>query len=481
MMIRTSFFALLSLVQVHWISGQTATRDSSKSEIQLSPQAAYERSIRPLEITRRSPQNWSEIELNALKVARENAQAECAARNPDQTTNSDLLPLARLCSFALQWQPVREASSKYLGTAPRASDAGAKGLPYLSLAFDYEVLACLNLKDEDGALSASRLMLQSVPYDVFVSEATNSTAEAVRFTRVSQAMELLKQRQPGILGRIKSFGTLDKAPATDSAQDASTNSSFPLHALYRDALALPLYLQFMNQPPAAAASYAELESTLPMDISPEDAMYIAEDRDQYLLLGKHLPSLNLISSLSSPSAALPQEINTRFENAAVFVLFPDWCDQCIQLGIDSKAKRDELATAKVRLFLLMAQASVDDTHSQISVINPHGTSEVRSGALTHHQKVRADQQAGTNTSPEVLLKGTPTLIVPNETLTDFAATDYPLIIAAGRNGMVRWMQRASEHALDSDGDIDRIVNQVLAHWPPEPHPTDATSSNMEKR
>ena len=72
-------------------------------------------------------------------------------------------------------------------------------------------------------------------------------------------------------------------------------------------------------------------------------------------------------------------------------------------------------------------------------------------------------------TPEALLQGTPTLIVPGQTLTDFTATDYPWIVAADRNGVVRWIERAPDNALASDGDVNRIVNLILANWPPRGH------------
>src|SRR5579859_5837476 len=72
-------------------------------ESQLTPQDVYERAVRPLEITRRAPQNWSDVEIKALKVARENAKAECIARSPEKLAGADLLGLAHLCAFALQW------------------------------------------------------------------------------------------------------------------------------------------------------------------------------------------------------------------------------------------------------------------------------------------------------------------------------------------------------------------------------------------
>jgi len=460
----TTLCTLLVLVLLKGLSAQAPAQDPLKSDTQLSPQAAYERSIRPLEITRRSPQNWSEVELDALKVARENAKAECVARDPDQSATSDLLALARLCAFSLQWQPVHLSASKYIAAVSHVVGVPPKSSSDVSLAYDYEVLACLALQDIDGALTASQKMLQTVRYDGLASEATNSTTEAIRFTRMPQALNLLKQREPSILERIKSFSA---SGGTESTSVTNVAAPLSLYALYHDALALPLYQQLIDQPQAAATSYAELEASVPANISSEDAMYIGEERRQYALLGQHLPVLKPVISLLSPAGALPQELNTRFENAAVFMLFPDWCNQCIKLGENSKAKYEELASAQVRFFLIMSQARSSDARPLALPGESTVIVNSRNSQQTRRQRIQVDQRPGVRTIPEPALEGTPTLIVPTETLAEFAATDFPLLIATDRNGIVRWIQRASEHALDSDGDIYRIVNQVIATWPPQ--------------
>ncbi len=58
---------------------------AAATDAQLSPGAAYEQAVRPVEITHRSIENWSDIETGALAVAIKQAQTafaveEAAAR-----------------------------------------------------------------------------------------------------------------------------------------------------------------------------------------------------------------------------------------------------------------------------------------------------------------------------------------------------------------------------------------------------------------
>jgi hypothetical protein len=68
--------------------------------------------------------------------------------------------------------------------------------------------------------------------------------------------------------------------------------------------------------------------------------------------------------------------------------------------------------------------------------------------------------------PAQLLMGTPTLIVPPETLNTFVATDFPLLIATDHNGIVRYIQTAPDNALVPGGLAEQIVDRITDQWPP---------------
>jgi hypothetical protein len=88
-------------------------------------------------------------------------------------------------------------------------------------------------------------------------------------------------------------------------------------------------------------------------------------------------------------------------------------------------------------------------------------------AAAQGQQFHIDQQIKIASDPDTLLLGTSTVVVPNETLNSFAAADYPLIIATDHNGIVRWIDRAPQNALDPEGEVDQIVKHILMTWPPE--------------
>jgi hypothetical protein len=442
---------------------------------QLSPQAAFDQSTRALEIIRRSPQNWSDVELAALKAAREQARIACIARNPDQLAGADLLALAHLCAFAQQWAVVGQAAGVYIGSVmPPASDlqAAAKQDPRvfrdLSTAFDYRIQSALNTEDPDVAFMAAKTMLRTVPYDEFVSEATGSTARYLHFIRPDDALELLRQRQPLVLDRIKASSPPAPSVPVSSVPVSSvpvSAASVPLPRLYADALALAALEQFTNHAQDAAAVVAELEAALPATLSSESAMLIAEQRRQYQLLGARLPTLDVMGSLATPGAPPPDGINTRFTAATVFLLFPDWCNQCIAMAFNSTKKaKDLLDLYHARLYPLMAQAAAPDKPATAALKDVPLPKTAHGAAASAHLHV--DQQLLVTSTPDARLAGTPTLVVTQDTLTSLAATDVPLLIAIDHTGVIRWLETAPDDVLAAGGDIDQIVQHILAVWPP---------------
>jgi hypothetical protein len=83
------------------------------------------------------------------------------------------------------------------------------------------------------------------------------------------------------------------------------------------------------------------------------------------------------------------------------------------------------------------------------------------------EKLHVDQQLAIKSTPDARLEGTPTVVVPMETLDAFAAVDFPLIVATDHNGVVRFVQVAQEDALTPGGEIDQIVMHIADTWPPD--------------
>jgi hypothetical protein len=56
--------------------------------------------------------------------------------------------------------------------------------------------------------------------------------------------------------------------------------------------------------------------------------------------------------------------------------------------------------------------------------------------------------------------------VPAQTLEQFAATDFPLLIATDSKWIIRFLQPAPEDALEPGGFLDQVTAHIAAQWPP---------------
>jgi hypothetical protein len=454
---------------------QPASQPPSPSQppaaLQLSPQAAYDQAVRPLDIVRRAAQNWSDSELAALAVAQDLASASCLARTPDQFTGEDLLAYARLCAFAQQWPQVKRAGTDYL-IAHNVAKPQDKltGFPNLSLAFDYVIQASLHLNDPANAFGTAQTMLWTVPYDDLTSEAINATVLYVQLIHTDEAIALLAERQPLLLALLKAHA----APSAIQAQSA--HPPLTIHDLYADAIALPAMQQFDDDPIAAASAFVELEAAVPANLLPDNAILTAGLRRQYLLLGSPLPNIPASAWLLNPSFAVPADLNTKFGAGSIFFLFPDWCAQCVTVGQNFTAAATRLNKSGIYFYALLSQA---DPHPPVPKeapklpLKPSTPGGAKAGkpatAAAKPETPHADIQISVKPIPAAILMGTPTLIVPLETMNTFVATDFPLIIATDHDGIVRYIRPAPDNALVTGGLMDQIADRILEQWPaPKP-------------
>lgn len=434
-----------------------------------SPQAAYDQATRQFEITRRSPQNWSDIELAALKAAVEQAKASCQKGSTNQYSGEDLLAYARLCSLGKQWASVQQAASKYINSQEMAGPPeSSTSLSNLATALDYEVQASLRLENPDNALLAAQTMLRTVPYSDFVSEATNSTVSYLQFLHPDQTLALLTQRQPILLSLLRARGL-------ESGDSLIHRPTVPLHTLYEDAIALPYMQQFANLEKDAKASFTELEAALPTKLPPNDAVLVAEMRSRYLLLGSHIPPITTLAWL--PPAAVGPDLNTNFGSATVLLLFPDWCNQCVALHTIFGPTSRRLIAEGERFFALLAQENppAKNTPKDVTKAGKKMASSgisVSTGSTDQSghnpERPHNELELEVKSTAATLLVGTPTFVVPTSTLNNFVATDFPLLIVADHNGIVRWLQVTPDNAMDPGGLVDQVASHVAKQWPLSP-------------
>lgn len=397
---------------------------------QLSPQAAYDQATRPLEITRRSIANWSEAETAALGIAVQQAAEQCEARAPEQFSGDDLIAFARLCSLGQRWPSVLVAATRYI--------ASTSAKPQLAQAYAYQINASLNLSDPKAALASSLALLQAVPYDALVDEATNGALHYLQLAFTPDALTLYTAREPLLLQALR---TPRPSP-----------NAIPIHTLYADGVAFAALQQFAGVPDDAAATVAALDAAIPATLQPDDAIPVADTRRQYALLGTHLPHIPLTVSLYAVGET--PRINANYGSTTVLFLFPDWCAQCIRMAQQFMPTLRRISEDDVHLYGLLAQPAPP-------VPAPPTPSKRPKSAAKEPSVPEAPK------TPAELLRGTPTLIVPPQTLAQFAATDFPLLIATDPKGIIRFIQPASENALHPGDFLDQVTDHIAKQWPRE--------------
>jgi hypothetical protein len=454
-----------------------------ETEPQLSPQAAYDLASRPLDIVRRPVSNWSEVEQTALKVAVAEAKTACEARSPYQYQGEDRLSYARLCAFAQSWQQVQQSALGYLIAQSSATPAEKlTGFPNLSMAFDYEVQASLHLKNTANAFGTAQTMLRTVAYDDLASDAVNSTVLYVQLIQTDQAIALLAQRQPLLLAMLKTRGVpvdAKAAPVPDTgALLPSARPPMSIHDLYADAIQLPAMLQFDDKPEEAAKALAELEASLPANLSPDDTIPNAASRRQYMLLGSPLPPIAASASLLDLTSPAAPDLNRKTAGASALLLFPDWCAQCVAMDTLFNQATTSLAADGFHFYALLAQANPHPPAAPSTPVSKptakgpaKGTSLARSGAkgaasaAAKPESAHIEISVGSGPSSADQLVGTQTLIVPNELLDTFAATDFPLLVVTDGRGLVRNIGIAPENVLVEGGLIYQVAERVSQQWP----------------
>jgi hypothetical protein len=402
--------------------------------------------MRPLEITRRAITNWSDAETAALAIAVKQAAEACIARTPGQFTGDDLIAYARLCALGQQWPAVLTAATNYI----TSTDASK---PQLAQAYAYEVGANLHTNAPKAILADSLAMLNAVPYNSITDETLYGALHYLQLAFTPDALTLYAARQPILLAALR-----NPRPATRPA--TATETPVPIHTLYADGLAFAALQQFAGDPQAAAKTVAELDTALPATLEPDDSIPIGETHRQYALLGTPLPAIPL--SLSLFAAAETPRINTNYGASTVLFLFPDWCAQCVRLAQQILPTLFRISESEVHLYALLAQPAPP------VAAPPKGPPKPTFAKLKPSSNEIAQPEPPKTAAEQ--LRGTPTLIVPPATLAQFAATDFPLLIATDPKGIIRFIQPASETALSPGDFLDQITMHIAKQWPRQTPP-----------
>jgi thiol-disulfide isomerase/thioredoxin len=430
-MFKSSALLFLSLS----IAAAAQSNAPAPSAPQLSPQAAYDQVLTPFEITRRSIQNWSDSETAAFAIAIHDASAACQARTPEQFSGEDLIAYARLCALGQQWPSVSVAATRYI-------DATGTPKPQLSLAFAFQINAAFNMKDEQHGLAASLTMLTAVPYDLTADQAMQGALHYMQLAFMADALTLYAAREPYVL------------KALSTANLASAAGPVPRSTLYADGLAYAALQKFAGYDDDAASTVHELDAALPAKLAPDEEIPIAITRRQYALIGSKLPAIPLAESLFTEHET--PVIDTKHASTTVLLLFPPWCAQCVKMAQSVMPTLYRVSENGVHIYPLLAQAPRP-------VPAPP---KVEKRSAKSKAQTEPAEPAAPKTAADLLIH-TPTLIVPESTVSQFAATDFPLLIATDSKGIIRFIQPAPETALNEGDFLDQVAAHIAAQWPPE--------------
>jgi len=421
----------------------TALSQTPAPAVQISPKAAYDDAMHPLEVTRHSIANWSDIELAAMVVAVKHGSEECAARDPKTFSGDDLADLVRLCALGQEWPSVIDAASPYIASTDTPK-------PRLSEVYAALIDAQLRAKLEPEAFASSKAMLATAPYDALAADAINEALGYMQFNFTANALVLAAARQPLLLGRLHALA----APATTTPAAAPSPTSEPpqsIHELYDDGLALATLQQLVRKPAdQAAATVVELDAALPATLSPDDALPIAALRRRYAMLGQPLSKLTptawpgaqlYLSENLGGHGRLPQIPAPR--SITALLLFPDWCAQCIRMGSKFPETVFSVAGHNAYLYGLLAETVAPSKPPQ-----------------------KTPEKAGfTAADAANLLAGTTTLAVDPALLELFYVTDPPFLILADANGIIRVAQPVTEDAVAPGNAVDSAIALIGNEWP----------------
>jgi len=399
--------------------------------------------MHPLEITRSAISNWSDAELNALAIAVKQATEACGVRTPEQFTGDDLIAYARLCALGQQWPTVISAADRYITSTDPAR-------PQLAHAYAFKINATEHTNDVKAMLDDSQAMLKAVPYTSLTDDTLYGALHYLQLAFTPEALKLYAARQPILLAALSTPQPSPLATRTDTI--------VPIHTLYADGLAFAALQQFAGDFASASKTVAELDAALPSTLPPDESIPITETRRQDALLGSHLPAIPLTLSLYSVTET--PRINTNYGGTTVLLLFPEWCAHCIRLArqiLPTLYRINGGVEDEVHLYALLAQPAppvAAPPKTPPKPASPRSRSVTNEPTPPEPPKTAAEQ-----------LRGTPTLIVPPATLTQFAATDFPLLIATDPKGIIRFIQPASENALNPGDFLDQIIAHITKQWP----------------
>jgi hypothetical protein len=457
---------LLVFVTCTCFAGSAQTPQQTSVAAESDPAVVYEDAIRPFETIRHASQNWSDVERAAFVSAGKHAKEGCESIKPAGLAPGQLIEYARLCAFGGDWEVVRQSSADYLALPKEKRDADqGNSTRLLSTAFDFKIQAELRLQKPDEAFADSRTMLQAVPYNFDTAEALDSAIGYLQFSDPERALALIRDRHPVLLARIGASNHFES--------NADPSQNIPTSTLYKEALLLPTVLQYRDRPEEAATELEKLEASLPSRLPLRETKAISNERNRYLLLGRQLPVLTTAGWLMALEGAGTLPDLKAPGQATAILIFPDWCTQCLALRPKLIETWKRLRADDNRFFTLLAtDETIADVEAKNAPVKTKSLNEQKRSA-THLAPFAGenagiphlDMQLGGDNRPIALLRGTPTFLVPSNTLQSFFTSEVPFLVVIDSHRLIRVLQAAGDNYLEAGGALDQMMENVKDKWP----------------
>lgn len=453
--VRSVQIALFGLALTTFAAGQTSPPGQPAqvaTEQDLSPAAALEGAMHPLNVTRHNVANWSDIELAAMRVAIAQGRDACLARTGKAYQGAMLLDLAHLCALGQQWGPVATAAGRYLSEKTESK-------PLLTEAYVARIDAELHLRDEPAALNDAFAMLTTVPYTPDVADSVDETLDYLRFVYTDDALRLARARQPLLLAALQAFSQpmarsasqpaapsiKASGPAPDGQAGPADVSppSVPVHRLFAEALQLAALEQLAAKPQAAAATLKVTEAALPAALSPDETIPIAAALRGYALLGKPLPAVKPRAWLQQAGHRPPPLPALR--TITGLLVFPDTCGECRRLGAQLPETVFAVEGHSAYVYALL-----------LETVPPRQPSGNTTGAA---------EDTFSPSFAAAALAGTATIAVGASALPELPSDNYPLLLLTDARGIVRVVQPVGLEALGDGGEVYSAIRRVGENFP----------------
>lgn len=378
-----------------------------------SPGDLYKEARHPLEVVRRSLDNWSDAELGALAAGMHKAGEDCAKAKPADYKGDDLFELARLCSFGQEWNGANTAAIDYVNSREEEHRAQAYAI---------SVNALVRLNAMDLAIQTAREMLWKLPYDAEVAYSMRNLKDSLEESSNPFAVNLAADEHSAILKALEQ-GIPLKAAHGDAVMG--------LGEIYESAMQLAFLERYDGRDQLAETTVAEVEGALPATaaLAAEDRQLIKSAAAQYRLLGMHVPEVKVMRSLQSPNAKA--QIDPNFGSATVLVLFPDWCVSCREM---------------MKTLTEFAAVNRDTPIHAYGLV--FADEAVASGQAAHDKNFKE-------------MSGTQTLVVPAATTESFGATDFPMGILLDGAGTVRFIGQIPSTAFNGDSYMGKVIVRMV--------------------